>query len=250
MSRLPARSSAAIAATLLLLASLPLGVRAGTMTGGATEWTQLMNNVALLQQVVQAIRMVVSLKKQIEYWKQSVAQLKSPQDALNIFRGFQDVLSSTQRIVFAGQSLKDRWAELHPGLVDPHKNDLTDEDAYHRVDEGVRKAVDKTMAVLDVQNLGTNGAAKDKQVFQALQTKMQTVNGQVEAIMMSNELLLEILRQLHRLRDVATAHANMMGEAVSSDSQRRQYDDAIRHRDWTYTGSFRSRNAIDFSKRR
>lgn len=244
------RASVATATVLMLLAGMPIEARAGTMTGGASEWTQIMNNVALLQQVVHAIRMVVALKKQIEYWKQSVAQLKSPQDALNIFRGFENLLSSTQRIIFAGQSLKDRWEQLHPGRVDPKANDTTDEEAYRRIDESVRKAVDKTLSILDVQSVGSNGAAKDKQVFEKLQTKMQAINGQVEAIMMGNELLLEILRQLHRLRDVVTAHANMMGEAVSAESQRRQYDDAIRERDWTYSGSFASRKSIDFSKRR
>lgn len=101
----------------------------------------------------------------------------------------------------------------------------------------------KTMRVLDVQNTGD-----DARIFQNLQLKMQSVSGQLQAQKAANELLLEIIRQLVALRAVVSAHANMMGEFVGADAQRRQFDDAIGERE-RYHGKYRSLNPIDWSKR-
>lgn len=238
-------SSALAGACALTAATLPLRVHAGTMTGGASEWTQVMNNVALLQQIVHAIRAVIQLKRQVEYMGKQVADFGSgsPNNARAILYGFQSVLGQTQAILFAGQSLKTQWELTHPGRVSPDQRGLTDAEAYRRIDQSVQASVVKTLCVLDVQS-----ETDERRIFESLQVKMESASGQLQAQKAGNELLLEIIRQLMALRAVVAAHANMMGEFVGADAQRRQYEDAIRERE-RYQGKYRSLHPIDWAAR-
>lgn len=243
---------------LLAAAGAPFGARAGTMTGAATEWTQIMNNVTLIQQVIHAIQQVMQLKQTIKYWAQTVKTLGRSQNPIDILRGVQSAISTTRTVLFAGETLARRWnekqrtgltedwAKAHPGSKDPHALGKADPEAFRRVDERVQLAVEKTMRTLDSQY---NQLDTEEKVFARLQQKVSgegeglseddKVKGQLQAAMLANELLLELLKEQKLTRQLLQSQALLMGEQVSAQAQYRQYDDAIRRRDPGYTGRFR-----------
>ncbi|HEX5656748.1 MAG TPA: hypothetical protein VFX59_06115 [Polyangiales bacterium] len=234
------------------LAAVPVSVRAGTMTGGASEWTQVMNNVALLQQIIHAIRAVVQLKRQVEYMAKSVKDFASGRgyNVDQILNGFDSILGQTQGVlsqsrglVFAGESIFQQWKQLHPGQITPDKLDQVGPDSYRALDQGIQHSVEKAKKTLDLHN-----KTDDAAVFAQLKTRIGSVEGQLQATKAGNEILLDILRVLLSLKQIAIAQANVMGEDVSSAAQRRQFDDAL-HERGKYTGKYRSLNPIDYSER-
>jgi len=230
------------------LSAAPMSARAGTWTGGATEWTQISNNIQLIQHGITLISQAMALWQQVKYWKQTLETFKSPQDAMAILNGFQGILATLQGILFAGESLAVRWRQTHPGAELPEAKGYTDDQAYKRIDQGVNRAVERALEVLDAQGNSVDGWPKDRTIFANLEAKMGTVNGQMQAAQVANELLLEIIRQLHLLRQVQMAHASMMGEFASAESQRRLYRERIIERDHGYTGRFRATAPVDWSQ--
>jgi P-type conjugative transfer protein TrbJ len=231
----------------LVVAPLP-AARAGTLTGGATEWTQIANMVQLIQQTVSAIQQVMALQRQIKYWAQSTRAIGSPAGAFAIFQGFDAILRRVQHLLFAGGSIAERWAQTHPGrktAVDA--GFASAPELYQAIEEDTRKAVARSLEVLDIQGDGPDGWQKDKAIFGKLQTKMQTVGGQLEASMTANELLLEIIRQLQLMRQVQIAQAEMMGYHVSRDVQRRQLSEREMQERFRYTGRYREDGALGAS---
>jgi hypothetical protein len=144
-----------------------------------------------------------------------------------------------QFLLFNSESIVERWKQAHPGRKDPTELGYTSTEVYREIDESTRKAVSRSMEALELQANSADGWPTDRTIYQNLQAKMQTVTGQLQAAMVANELLLEVIRQLHLLRQVQIAHAEMMGYHVSAESQRRQYDDTIRNKRLEYTGEFR-----------
>ena len=257
----PLRIAAACSVSLALLAAAPLPARAGTFTGGATEWTQIQNGIVLLQKLFHNIQMVVQLYQHTRYWAQTVKKLGQSQDPRAILNGFRMVTGMTRGVLFASERLAQRWraAEAdsltgswkttHPGRKDPSKVAGTDPEAYRRIDESIQRSVEKALRVLDAQG-SASAVQNEEQVFQRLQSKVagQGVQGQLQAAMVANELLLDIDHQLRLTRQLLQGLVNVMAEQASGDAQRRQYDDAIRARDPGYTGRYRGRGAIDLMR--
>lgn len=235
------RASRAVLATVLAtsLVTLPVPVRAGTMTGGATEWTQITNMINLIQHTVSLVQSAISLQKQVEFWIQASKRADSPMDVLVMAQSLGAIVSRIQGLLFASGSIVERWKQTHPGRKAPEELGLQPKEAYHQIEKSTQSAVARSLEALDIQGNSADGWPKDRTIYANLQAKSQTVNGQLEAAMVGNELLLEVIRQLHLMRQIQISHAEMMGYHVSAESQRRQYDEEMLRRRVGYTGRYR-----------
>lgn len=246
----------------------PVRVAAGTMTGAATEWTQITNFVTLCMQIVQQIQTVASLAQTVKAWGTTLKNIDSPQDVMNVAQGINGIIARTRSIAFQGASLAARansltgnWQRVHPGEVDPtqvYKPSPTangpqaaqdgspqgiaaasaqaDDQVFRQVDESLQAAVAKAFETLDMH---ADEATDDAAIFEKLSTKMQTVEGARQVGMMTNELLLNITRILMRLGETCDRLAYVTGEYASANAQKSQYERAIRKRRGRYTGRFR-----------
>lgn len=211
----------------LALCVAPLGARAGTMTGGATEWTQLTNMTQLLTHTIQFIQQVRALRQQVEWMAKAGRGLVAPLEFLNTMQSTAGMVTEMRGIVFAGQSMSERWEDVHPGRTDLYQRYGSPAKAYAAIDESTRKSVQRAMQVLDLQVASKGGWPKDRQILAALSAKAQSADGQLKCTQVTNMLLLEMIRQLHLLRGVQIAHAEMMGYDVSGQVQRRQYEELV-----------------------
>ena len=245
----------------------PVRVAAGTMTGGATEWTQITNYVTLCMGLIQQIQQVVSLASTVKSWGTTLKNIDSPQDVMNAVSGIKGIIARTRSIAFQGASLAargggmtERWKAAHPGEVDPASiyaapssssgsptalgsasgpdgsPTPADMAAFSKVDESLQAAVQRAYTVLD---LHAEEADNDEIIFEKLSTKMQTVTGARQVGMMTNELLLEMLHVQMRLGEKLDQLAYISGEYASAEAQKSQYGRSIRGRHGRYTGRFR-----------
>lgn len=223
-------------------------VLAGTFTGGATEWTQVTNMIQLMQHSVSLFQSVIQLKKQCDYWYKNTKGMDSPMGVLQAAQGLSGLLGRMQGLLFASGAMLDRWQQTHPGRRSPEELGYDPREAYHRIEASTQSAVSRSLAVLDIQGNSADGWPTDRTIYASLADRMQTAGGQLQVSQVTNELLLEVIRQLHLMRQVQIAQAEMMGYHVSAESQRREYGDELLQRRLGYTGRYRATELDDFSK--
>ena len=213
-------------AACVSLCAAPVGVRAGTITGGATEWTQLTNMVQLIAHTVQFVRQVRGIKKQVEMMGKAGEVLGRPREFLNMMNQVGGLLGQMRGILYASESMVERWEKIHPGRKDFRDQGYkSSAKAYAAIDESTRKSVHRAMKVLDIQVSSKDGWPKDREVLKQLADKADSADAQLKCTQVTNLLLLEMIRQLHLLRGVQIAHAEMMGYSVAGVVQRRQYQE-------------------------
>jgi P-type conjugative transfer protein TrbJ len=240
-------------ALVVLVATMvpaPVPVRAGTWTGASTEWTQISNNIQLLQHTISLIQTVMNLKRQVEYMARNAKNIDSPESFLRTMGSVGGLINQMRGILFASESIVDRWKQTHPGHKDLEQYYSTPADAYTKIDESTRQAVQRSMEVLDLQANSVDGWPQDRTILAELKDKAQTVSGQLQAAKVTNDLLIEVVRQLHLLRGVQIAHAEMMGYHISGETQRRQFEDKhMRSRALDgYSGRYRGDGVVDPSR--
>lgn len=231
------RQRAMAAVLVLALASTPTSTRAGTWTGGASEWTQIANNIQLVLQYVQQVMMVINLAKQVAMMIKMVAT--SPSDAGAIVTGFSSILGTAQQFVFTGKSLTEQWKKTHPGEQTPEvKGYGSIEDAYDAIDRDLHAAAQQSLQALDI-HISPRSVSQDEQIISKLRQKMESAEGQMQAQQATNELLLEVIRQLSLIRQVNIVQARMVSVGLSDEAQRRLYRSKVVERDYAYRGLYR-----------
>jgi P-type conjugative transfer protein TrbJ len=223
---------------VLALLGAPAAGRAGTFTGGATEWTQISNNVQLTMQLVQQVMMVAQLIRQVKMMVVMTKRSRSPAEALAIMNGFHSILGAAANFVFVGKNLTDQWKRTHPGEQTPEIQGYGSiEHAYDSIDKDLRGAAEQSLKTLDV-HLDPKNVRQDQQIAEQLKAKMETAAGQMQAQQATNELLLEIIRQLGLIRQVNIVQARMTAVGLSDEAQRRLYRSAVIQRDYEYRGLY------------
>lgn len=241
------RGLAVVLASSLMVTSST--THAGTWTGGASEWTQIANNIQLVLQYVQQIMMVVNLAKQVAMMVKMTAKANSPQEAFAVMSGMHQIFGTVGQIVFQGRSLTDQWKQSHPGLKTPDvpaqaggQGYGSIEEAYDAIDKNLHAAAERSLKALDV-HLDPNNVRQDEQLLEQLKNKAESAEGQMQATQATNALLLEVIRQLNLIRQVNVIQAQMVTLAASDEAQRRMYVSAVRQRDYAYRGLYRGNAA-------
>jgi P-type conjugative transfer protein TrbJ len=236
----------AVSGVALLLSGTPRPVHAGTWTGGASEWTQISNNIQLIEHTINLIQMVVRIGKQLKWMEKQAEKLASLDDFMNLVGSVGGLLGQVRGVLFASESLVKRWEDTHQGSRDLYQYYDSPSSAYRAIDESTRQAVVRNLKVLDIQVNSADGWPKDQQILNDLRDSIHNTDGQLKALQALGDLLVEVIRQLHLLRGVQVAHAEMMGYAVSGETQRRQFEDkVVRERFGGYTGQFAGGTMLD-----
>ena len=194
---------------------------AGPATGGASEWTQLMNNAELVALVGQKTQNVAlnseQLLTQVETLRTQLAAYQNMvQNTLNlpdtIWRDVEGSLmelhgamSEAQSLAFDGGKLDQL---LRSNLVsDPlfefsglSKGEF--EGRYDRWSELSTSALETTLAA---SRMTVDDVATEAQALGRIQDQGKTVKGQVEAIQVGNELAASVAHQLTKLRTITAA---------------------------------------------
>lgn len=245
---------------------------AGTLTGGATEITQALNNVALLTEIIEQGKQLAQLIQQAKMMKDAAADFKNVGAWTGLAQDTYAAVQRTRALVYRGQSLHDQWAKTHPGMSVPatseprlgvglasaeqwgqtsngapgpqeHSQTWAENQAYKRLDDDVQRATSDAFKALDMD---AEGVGDDDATYKRLAELVNSADGQLKVAKVTARILLEMLRQQHRLHDVVIVQARMMGEHISAQAQTRQFDGALKSRTG-YTGKWSSK-PIDLSK--
>lgn len=216
---------------LCCLSIYPPVVYAGAATGGATEVTQILNNIELVQQVI-------TTKEQLETM---ITNLKKLQDFVNNGAGLIDALKELNNIVQYGQALAYNAANLSSEFnnrfkdfeqfaskisADGGKYDL--QYSKDRYQKWARQNLDNVHSALRAANLQSKYFQSDAQTIKEIERKAQTAQGRDQLLQAGIEIAAQQAQQMVQLRQLITSDMQMQANYQASLVDRQAEKDAIK----------------------
>lgn len=184
-------------------------------TGGATEVTQILNNVQLMQQsLTQAQQLEVQLQ-------QAVTNPNAPwSQTLNYLQELRSLYNTAQSIGYSMQSAEQGFQNLYKGYGQGSGNML---DRIIAWGNQTRSAVSG--------ELTTAGWTMDQiksadQTIENLRTQSQTAVGQMQAAQVGNAIAVEMVQQLRSLSQLQAAQAQAHASYLAGVNEKAANDDA------------------------
>lgn len=223
-----------LAVLALWVMVVPVRAYAGAMTGGATEWTQIANNIQLTasyaeqaQQTIHQLNMYQTMLKNLEKMTpnamlNSAAQkLWNDQNMTGKFRNLYTIVSNGQKISLSAQNLDTTMKQLHPGYGNFNGYDFTT--ALKNWSDSSRNAVNGALQYTSVEadDLMTEG-----DMVSQLQNQAASADGQMQALKAGNDIGVAMVGQMQKLRQIELAQMQAQNTVQMSEQGRRDASDA------------------------
>jgi P-type conjugative transfer protein TrbJ len=206
---------------------------AGTATGDATEWTQLLNNSELISlvgksgeqiqnQITQISQLAEQIQNQLKIYEnmlQNTAQLPN-----HIWGQVESDLNQLRSIVDQGQGiafsmgnaddvLQDRfksYAELKTNLP----NDETFSSTYQAWSDTNRDTISST---LKAASLTAEQFDSEEETMSSLRSMSETADGQMKALQIGHQIAAQQIAQMQKLRGLVSQQMTMMGTWLQTE---------------------------------
>lgn len=200
---------------------------AGAMAGGATEWTQLANNLQLIMSYEEQAQQTIHQFNQYQAMLRNLQRL-SPNGLLNsqaqklwqdsnmsgAFSNLYKVVVNGQRIAYSGQNLDSQLSALNPGYGSYLASKGFDmQSAYKNWSDNTRQA---TMSALSLTSAHAEDIQSEADMMSQLSQQSDSVDGQVQAIQAGNRIGIQMVSQMQKLRELQMAQMQAQNVAALS----------------------------------
>ncbi|MEO9340936.1 P-type conjugative transfer protein TrbJ [Mesorhizobium sp. SB112] len=230
-----------------LFVSLALNItpaRAGGVTGQATEWTQLANNVELIslvgkssEQVANQIKQITQLAEQIQNQLniysnllQNTAQLPN-----HVWGEVQNDLSRLQNIVAQGQGVAFSMGNVDDVLkqrfqsFSEMKSNLPDGGSFSTTYQNWSDTNRDTIAgTLKAANLTADLFSDEETTMTSLRSLSESADGQMKALQVGHQIAAQQVAQMQKLRGLVSQQITMMGTWYHSEQAHKDLAQARR----------------------
>lgn len=207
----------------------------GPAAGGATEWTQIANNLELgsqyakqVQQYQQQVQQYVNQYQSYEAMLRNIGQLPDAQwnDFQSSVNGLRNIMNQAGRISYVSSSLDSQFSGLYKGysqyLNEANGGSLQPSQVYQEISEETRQTVNGSLKAL---NLSQTDLEDDVATMRQLQALSTSAAGQKAAIQAANEIALHQTAQLKRMHQTLLVQSQAQMKAVTAEQAK---EDAIR----------------------
>lgn len=218
------------------MAVLSLAFHGGANAGaviGATEVTQILNNLQLAQAYVEQAQQTVTQIRQYEAMLQNLKQLTpsaqldqaaqrlwSDQNMLQTFRNLQQVVSGGQQMAYSLATVDTRFKQTYPGYGATSTNfSQSYRDWSGNTLNSVKNAL--SLVTAHAQNFDS-----EQGMMSELAVKSQTAAGQLQATQAGNQISVAMIGQMQQLRQLQMAQARVQGDYIAGQQSRQDGSDA------------------------
>ncbi|MHB2268068.1 P-type conjugative transfer protein TrbJ [Pseudaminobacter salicylatoxidans] len=220
-------------AGVLLALSISGSAHAGAATGGATEWTQLLNNVQLLEQsgqgvtqinnqVTQITNQMTQIQNQLDQYRTMLQNLEKLPD--NIWGQAQQDLNQLRNLVQQGDGiafsmgglddvLKQRFPSFEE-FASGVKGGENYSDQYQSWSQTNRDTIGGTLAQA---GLTAQQFDSEQSTMRELQSQSQSAVGQMQALQVGHSIASQQVEQMQKLRGLVAQQSTMMGAWYQSE---------------------------------
>lgn len=216
------------------LVQVPAHASGGGMAG-ATEPTQIMNNIQLIASYAEHIQQTTTQIQQYQTMLKNLVQM-TPSQLLdqsaqklfkdqNMLKAFKDL----RRIVVAGQStsytlanIDQQFKGMHPG----YKAKINFQNAYRDWSDNTLDSVKNALTLVTAH---ADDFDNEQSMVDELLSKSQTAQGQLQALQAGNAVGVQMVGQLQKLRQLQMAqvqaqNAFISGQQSENDSRKTGLD--------------------------
>lgn len=220
---------------LVLALSLSMGLSnlayAGAATGGATEVTQILNNVELVQQVMttkkQLDTMVTNLKKLGSF-------VNNGQALIDDLRQLNSIIQYGQALAYNAQNLSEEFNKRYQDFEQFAAQQAANGGQYDvsaakdRYQKWSRENLDSVHSALRAANLQSKYFQNDAQTIKEIERKAQTAAGRDQLLQAGVEIAAQQAQQMVQLRQLIASDMQMQANYQASIIDRKAEEDAIR----------------------
>jgi P-type conjugative transfer protein TrbJ len=196
---------------------------AGAITGGATEWTQIANNVQLVMQYSKQIEQYAT---QLRQWTLQIQQYQNMvQNTLNIpaqvwgaiendLMGVASIVQQGQALAYSASNIADQFENTFKGFK------FTGTDFKKEYRDLSRKTLDTLKGSLLAANLQSSQFVTEEMTLKQLRTMSQSATGQMQAIQVGSQIAEQQVQQLQKLRQLMMAQLNQQNTYLAAQEQK------------------------------
>ncbi|MGF9566849.1 P-type conjugative transfer protein TrbJ [Neorhizobium sp. BT27B] len=240
---------AAAAVTLLLTATNP--ATAGTATGAATEWTQLLNNGELISlvgqsgeqiqnQITQITQLAEQIQNQLNIYQnmlQNTAQLPS-----HIWGQIESDLTQLRNVVEQGQGIAFSMGNADDMLSQRFKSysdlrtSLPDKDTFSATYQSWSDTNRGTIAgTLKAASLTADQFDSEEDTMSELRSMSQSADGQMKALQVGHQIAAQQVGQMQKLRGLVSQQMTLMGTWLQTEQTDKDLAQARREKFFSST---------------
>ena len=228
------RSTKIAVAALTVAAWLPIvHADAGTVTGGATEWTQILNNTELVSLVGQSTEQIGNQMTQITQLAEQIQnQLKIYENMLQntltlpnqVWGQVESDLNRLRSLVNQGQSIAfsmgnadDVLRQRFQSFAD-FKSGLTSGETFsanYQTWSDTNR--DTIAATLKAAGLTADQFSSEESTMSQLRSMSQSAVGQMQALQLGHQIAAQQVAQAQKLRGLVSQQVTMMGTWYQSE---------------------------------
>lgn len=217
-----------LAATLMIMPTSNAGVVAGL----ATEWTQIANNVQLINQYIrQGQQLVEQIKLTLDAVK-NAAQLP-----FQVFGPIMSEISSLAGVVQGGRALAYSMANLDAEFASRFRGWGYNARAWYKdYRDWSQTSLDTTLGTLKAAGLQGDQLGSEQAVLDQLRTMAQSSDGRMRALQVSNQIMEQQVQQLMKLRQLMLADLQSKQAFQAAQIQKQATQEANSEQFFTFGG--------------
>lgn len=218
-----------------LLTAMPMSLSAGGGGfAGATEFTQLANNIQLVQQYAKQVEQyqtqLQSLTNHIQQTQMMIQNLQMLpatvwQKFANDVMALKNVVQQGQAVSFAAANLDSQFAAMYKGYANYESSaalslgdrSTTFAQQYRTLNASTRDNVNGALKALNTQ---MNALTTDEATMNLLQAQSQSADGQLKAIQAANEIALHQTDTLKKLNYTLMTQASTQAQWISAQNEK------------------------------
>jgi len=214
----------------LVVAALGIGDANAGAAVGATEFTQIANNVQLVaaygEQAQQTVHQFNMYQKMLQNLKQSVPSALLDQQALQLwnnanmtqtFRNLQTLVVNGQKVNYSLATQDQTFKRLHPGYT----STFNAKDGYQDWSDDTHAAVQNALAVAGVQS---DGMQTEQDMVRELQSRSQSADGQLSMLKAGNDIGVAMIGQMQQLRQLQIAQMTAQSHYLEAQTSMKDQD--------------------------
>ena len=222
-----------VCAAMLISTSVNAGSVGGF--GGATEWTQILNNGQLAAQTAKMAQQLQMQIKQFQKWQRELMSIKMlaqnigqlPENMKNQFLNMalqmKHTMEQGQAIAYTASNIDQRFNQIFRGYEQfLTQNGATTESfqaAYKTIYQSTRDTALNALKTLGLQDRDLHN---DQQFMGRLRQAMNSAQGTEAAIAVANQLAYHQTQSIQKLQKTIMTQANLQAEFIAAQNQEDQ----------------------------
>lgn len=204
-----------------LLACLACNAHAGAVAG-ATEPTQILNNIQLTasyaqqaQQTVTQINQYETMLRNLmnstpsELLGQAAGALWNDNNMTQTFKNLSTIVQGGQKIAYTLQNTDQLFHNLHPG----YGSAFDFQNGYRNWSDNTLNSVQNALSLM---NAHASNFANEQTMIKELQTRSQSAVGQLQVLQSGNDIGVAMIGQMQELRQLQAAQIQQQGAYIAS----------------------------------